>query len=209
MAGEHRFQSFCPQHLEHFLKPKDQGDRRGICRLVFDLRIPFLPKVEIKRAVFRFLCQLPGLLTHTDEGQPGRQHQRYLRSRNDHINTPRVGLDIEHAQRRNGVDHQNRSFVWLDNLRQSFHIVRDAGRGLAGLHIDCLDRRIFLEGIGNRLRVDCPSPFDFNLHDLGAKCLTQLDPPLSELPSVYTKRLVTGGQKIRHCPFHSPCARGG
>ncbi len=192
LPREHVLQSFRLHDLEDFLQSNDQGDGRRKRRLVLGLILAFLLEVEIERGILRFVGQPPGLLAHADERHARRQHQRLLRAGDDHVQSPRVGLDVEDTQRRDGIHHENRVVVRFDDVAQRLHVMRHAGGRFARLHVDGLDGRILFQRVRDGLRIHRMAPLHFDLRRLHAEGLAQFAPPLAEFAAVDEQGLVAG-----------------
>src|SRR5207344_2284163 len=77
---------------------------------------------------------LPRLLRDRDERETRWAHERLLRSRDDDVDAPRIGLERNSAEARHGVDDDDRARV-AGNPCERLDVRHDTGRGL-GVHDD-------------------------------------------------------------------------
>src|SRR4030095_15435582 len=92
------------------------------CALALSLPRPFAHEVKVVARTSTFLNLLPGLRADRHHRNPGRNHERFLRSDNDDVEPPLVGVQGRRSQTRYGVDHEEGVFLAFDQGSDSFNI---------------------------------------------------------------------------------------
>ena len=110
--------------------------------------------------------------------EPGRHAETLLRARIHGVDAPAVDVDGDAAERRDGVDQQQR--VGLLELGERRDLVLDAGRRL-GVHDREYARvRMCVPRVKELVRIDRVTPGGLDAHDLGAAPARDLAHPLAE-----------------------------
>src|SRR5215472_4230229 len=127
-------------HLAHEIeRGTERGKQRGrgsVRRLSLGRRLAFLAKIEIVPRRPRRLHPLPRPVAEGAIRQPRRNHQRFLRSPDDHVNPPAIHIEVRRAQSGDGVDHEQRLLAGrAHQLRDPLHIMTRPGRTLRRLYI--------------------------------------------------------------------------
>ena len=143
VATEGVFQAFFEQHVEGLAQPEQQVHRR---------RAAVLHVVEfaLSRGPVPIARPQPGIgmggergRTCPDEAQARRHHEPLLRTGHSDIDTPAVHLEGHRAERRDDIDHEERTVTArIDGLAQCRDVVHDAGSRVHlndqdGLEIAC------------------------------------------------------------------------
>src|SRR5689334_354097 len=190
LSGKQVVEPLSLHDFEDFLKPDDQRYSRRKGGLILRLILSFFLEIEIERGVLRPVSQGPGLIADTHKGHPRWQHQRLLRTGDHDIQSPGVRLNIEYTERRDGINHEDRILMRSHDLAQGFHVVRNAGRGLARLYIDRFNGWILLESLSNQLWIDGMAPFDFDFGRMDTERLANLAPALPKFSAIDAQSLV-------------------
>ena len=85
--------------------------------------------VEVEARHRRAARALPCSAGHRRQGEPRRRHERLLRSRDDDVEAPGIGLEWNGAEAGDRVDHQERTRVLCDTPER-LEVGDDAGRRL-------------------------------------------------------------------------------
>ena len=196
------------EHLQRFVQPEHQRNRRRPGGLVLALVVALALQIEVEARQVGRLVHLPGLLARGEEGEPGRQSQRLLRSGHHYVDAPGIERQVERAERADRVDHEDRVPL-LRDARKLFDRVPDAGGRFVRLHEDAFGVGMFAERRFDGARVDRASPFHLQHHGVHAVALGELRPALAELSRVDDDRLVTAAQEVDQRGFHGAGAAGG
>ena len=203
MASARRLEPLLEQQAERDIERHDErdGGREGAVEL--GLRLPGSLPVEVVARQRRARRELPGGLGDRDRREARWRHQRLLRTGDDDIEPPAVGLERDGAEARDGVHDDERARL-LGGGRERLQVADDARRRL---RMDEEDERDRLElgeparelGRGRRL-----APLEAQLLDLAAVAAGHRRPPLSELAGRDGEHTVAGRAEIEIADSKAP-----
>ena len=200
-AGESRVplidlaQAFLFEHAQTFLhrkRDRDGGGERGHAFLPPSLG--FLP-VEVKAGRTSVGLLGPSAVTDANQGQPGWRHPSLLRTADRDVDSPRVGFDLDRADRAHAVDHDQAPGV-ASNPRKLAQRVGQTGRRLVMCEQHDLGLRMSLQDHRQVIGVDRLAPLEFEADDLRSVGTRERGESLAEVSAQRDHHLVSRRNKV-------------
>src|SRR5437899_9739803 len=204
----HVAQPLLLEHVQALLQRKrDRDCRRERGHAFVRPRLGFLPvEVETRRPRLRLLR--PGALADADQRQSRWRHPAFLRTADRDVDAPRVGLDLDRADRADAIDHDKALGVARDpsELPQG---VGEPGRGLVvgEQHHACLG--VSLQDHGEIVGVDRLTPLELQARHVRAIGRCQRREALAEVAAQRDDDLVAGRNEVGHRRFEAARSRAG
>ena len=129
VTRERRLQAVGEDEAERLDQRHDERGRRRQRRRPLRLCAALARPVPVEPRQRRRLGALPGALGDGDERQPGRRHQRLLRSGDDCVRAPGVGLERHRPEARDRVDDGQCAGLPAHGEKR-LEVADDPGRGL-------------------------------------------------------------------------------
>src|ERR1700677_2934776 len=189
-------------------QPRNQGHRRSVGGFPLSGVLSLFAQIEVVAGIERDLHQVPGTIADCQVGKAGRNHDRFLRSADKHIDAPRIHIDVRGAEASDGVHHQHRVLAaLLQYVRDARNIVAHAGRGLGSLHED--GTGFYLERLAHLFQVEGLAIRRADYIDIASESLCQADPALAELARRQHQHAVSRRGQVRNRRFHRSGTGGG
>ena len=201
-------QAFLFQHAQAFLEREGNRDgrREGRHSLVRPgLRL--LPvEVEARRPRLRLLA--PRALADADQGQTRGRHPALLRTADRDVDAPRVGFDVDRADRADAVDDDDPLGV-AARPRELPQRVGQTRRRLVVGEQEHPRLGVPLQDHGEVVGLDRLPPFELEAHHVGAVGRGESRKPFAEVSTQRDDDLVAGRDEVGHRRLQASGARAG
>ena len=192
---EHVFHAVFKEHLEGFVQADHETDGRGVVRLIFGAVLTFADEVEVEAGGAYLFGTSPSPGRERHEGHPGRQHEAFLRTREQAVYAPFIHEDGRKGDGGDAVRHKEH-FTFTGDGGYFFYRVQDAGGSFRYLHEDTANTGIGIKGFAHGFGFDSLACGPAELDDIETAHLGDIYPAVAEMSGCGDEHLFTRFEEI-------------